>query len=94
MLDILADLVAHVQENQIPLPIILFIDGYSGHLGPDIFEYCRKNQIRLWLFKPNMTHLLQPLVSAFRDKTGYKVSQKMSICHKCVKAFFWTPCYK
>ena len=59
--EILEDLVNHLESKQVPRPVILFIDGFSGHLGPDIFDYCREQQIQLWLFKPNMTHVVQPL---------------------------------
>ena len=36
--EILQDLVSHLERNQVPRPVILFIDGFAGHLGPDI-EY-------------------------------------------------------
>ena len=80
-LEILGDLVAHVEEKNIPLPVILFIDGYAGHLGPDIFKYCRRHRIKLWLLKPNMTHVTQPLVRLILNipYRTYRVSQKMHL---------------
>ena len=50
-LEILGDLVEHVKKNDIVLPVILFIDGYGGHLGPDISDFCKENGIILWLFQ-------------------------------------------
>ena len=45
--------------------MILFIDGFRGHLGVSIAKYCLENGIKLWLFPPNTTHILQPLDQAF-----------------------------
>ena len=50
-LEILGDLVEHIKEKNIVLPVILFIDGYAGHLGPEISDYCKENQIILRLFR-------------------------------------------
>ena len=45
--------------------MVLFIDGFRGHLGVSIAKYCLENGIKLWLFPPNTTHILQPLDQAF-----------------------------
>ena len=50
-LEILADLVKHLDENQIPRPVVLFIDGYNGHLGPEISDYATKHGIVLRLLR-------------------------------------------
>ena len=39
-LDILRDLVAHVEKENIERPVILFMDGFSGHLGLRVAEFC------------------------------------------------------
>ena len=38
-LEVLGDLVEHIEEKNIPKPVILFIDGYGGHLSPEISDY-------------------------------------------------------
>ena len=50
-LEILGDLVEHVQEQNIPTPVVLFVDGYCGHLSPDISDYCTENGIILRLLR-------------------------------------------
>ena len=46
-LQICMDLYEYCIENRIPFPVILFIDGYGGHYGLEIAEYCREHQIIL-----------------------------------------------
>ena len=60
-LDILKDLSDYLDENNIERPVVLFIDGFSGHLGLAIAEFCEEFGIQLILFHSNMTHILQPL---------------------------------
>ena len=50
MKDIVKDLDKHLTDKAIQRPVILFLDGYAGHLGPDITELCRELDIRLRLF--------------------------------------------
>ena len=57
----ISNLMDHITENNIPRPVILVIDGFSGHLGLAIAEYCDQNGIQLLLLRPNMTHITQPL---------------------------------
>ena len=60
-LDILSDLDHHLTTHNIVRPVLLFVDGFSGHLGLAIAEYCLEHQIQLVLLRANMTHILQPL---------------------------------
>ena len=46
-LEILKRLLAWVIKNNIPLPIILWVDGYGGHKGWNISQFCRENGIIL-----------------------------------------------
>ena len=50
-LEILGDLVEHIQEKNIPTPVVMFVDGYGGHLSPDISDYCSENGIILRLLR-------------------------------------------
>ena len=59
--DVLSDLVKFVEEHNIARPVILFLDGAAPHISICMAEYCQRQQIQPWLFKPNTTHLIQPL---------------------------------
>ena len=67
-IDILQDLVVKLEVDNIPRPVILFLDGASPHISLAMDEYCKCQNIQPWLLKPNSTHLLQPL-----DLTFFKV---------------------
>lgn len=55
-----------LQKENIPFPIILFMDGHSSHVSLPLSTFCSKNGIHLVAVFPNTTHLLQPLdVSVF-----------------------------
>ena len=58
---ILQDLVNYLEKNKIQRPVILFMDGASPHISINMADYCAKNGIQPLLFKPNTTHLTQPL---------------------------------
>jgi hypothetical protein len=58
-LDFLKDLDNFLQVKQIERPDWLFMEGASPHIGLDALDFCRKKTIQPYLFKPNMTHLLQ-----------------------------------
>ena len=76
---ILQDLVAYVEEHQIPRPIILFMDGAAPHISLAMAEFCKANQIQPWLFKPNCTHITQPLdltvMKSLKDVLKRKVTE-------------------
>lgn len=52
-------------ENQIELPIILYIDKTSTNLTMSLCEFCEKNKIELLPLQANATHIIQPLTVAF-----------------------------
>ena len=45
--------------------LLLTMDGYRGHLGVDISKKCLEKGVKLWLYPPNTTHILQPLDQVF-----------------------------
>lgn len=49
-----------IQKN-IPLPVILFLDGHKSHITKHLSEFCAGNQIELIALFPNATHILQPM---------------------------------
>lgn len=54
-------------QNQIELPVLLFVDGHSSHLTYSLSEFCSQNGIIIAALLPNSTHILQPLdVAVFR----------------------------
>ena len=58
-LDVLNDLDKYLGEKQITRPVWLFMDGASPHISLEALDFCKEEKIQPWLFKPNMTHLLQ-----------------------------------
>lgn len=60
-----------LDENNIPKPVILFIDGHTSHLSYHVSKFCSENGIILVALFPNATHLLQPMdVAVFRSLKG------------------------
>lgn len=47
-------------KSNIPLPVVLFIDGHSSHLSLHLSNFCSNNGIEVVALYPNSTHLLQP----------------------------------
>lgn len=58
-LDVLCDIVAWMGLNDIPHPIVVFCDGYAGHMGLNIAEFCLQFGVKLWRLKENTTHVTQ-----------------------------------
>lgn len=55
-------------ENQVPLPVVFFIDGHTSHLTLHTSRFCNANGIILVALAPNATHLIQPMdVAVFRS---------------------------
>ena len=50
-LEVLSDLAEHIQEKNVVKPVILFIDGFAGHLGPSISDFATANGIILRLLR-------------------------------------------
>lgn len=50
-----------LQSSEIPLPVIIFLDGHTSHLSLELSEFCSSNKIILVALFPNSTHILQPL---------------------------------
>ena len=48
-------------KEEIPLPVIVFINGYESHFSIELSEFCSKNGIILIALFPNATHILEPL---------------------------------
>lgn len=48
-------------KNDIPLPVILYVDGHSSHITMPLSDFCTKNGIILVALYPNATHILQPM---------------------------------
>ncbi|XP_072394966.1 uncharacterized protein [Diabrotica undecimpunctata] len=57
----------HLIENNIKLPVILFVDGYKSNLSYQLSLLCNELQIEVIALYPNATRILQPCdVSIFR----------------------------
>ena len=45
-LNVLRDLDEHLMKHSIVRPVILFLDGFKGHYGLDVIEFCELKQIQ------------------------------------------------
>ncbi|CAK1579786.1 unnamed protein product [Parnassius mnemosyne] len=60
-----------LDDNNVPRPVLLFIDGHTSHLSFQVSKFCSENGIILIALFPNATHLLQPMdVAVFRSLKG------------------------
>lgn len=68
-----------ILNNNIPLPVLFFLDGHASHINLHLSQFCKENGIILTAFYPNATHCLQPLdVGVFhpiKNKWRTKVRQ-------------------
>ncbi|KAH9627760.1 hypothetical protein HF086_001774 [Spodoptera exigua] len=56
-----------IEKNNIPKPVILFLDGHRSHMTLHLSDFCKANEIEVISLYPNSTHLLQPMdVAVFR----------------------------
>ena len=61
-------------------PLLLLIDGHKSHMGLELVDLCRENNVILFCLPPHTTHALQPLdVSVFKS---LKVSSFPYICQE------------
>jgi len=57
-------------------PVLLVGDNHSSHLGPEVIQLCRENNIRFVCLPPNATDKMQPLDVGF-FKTVKSLWKKM-----------------
>ena len=92
---LLQDLVSFLEKNQIPCPIILFMDRASPHISLAMAEYCKVQDIQPWLFKPNTTHITQPLdltfMKSLKDVLKKKVTQWQQATQHPLQSILWFP---
>ncbi|CAH2101986.1 unnamed protein product [Euphydryas editha] len=64
----------YLLNNNIELPVILYVDGHKTHLNFHLSQLCTHLQIELIALYPNATRILQPAdVAAFRPlKVGWR----------------------
>ncbi|XP_055373588.1 uncharacterized protein LOC129606961 isoform X2 [Condylostylus longicornis] len=63
-----------IEKQNIPRPVLFFVDGHKSHLTMELSTFCDENGIILYALPANTTHIMQPLdVSVFKPlKTGWK----------------------
>lgn len=45
-----------IEQNKIPVRVILSIDGHSSHINLHVSDFCQKKGIVLTALYPNATH--------------------------------------
>ena len=58
-LQVLQDLDAYLTRTKTQRPVILWVDGFSGHRSLEIAEFCADRGIHMLAFLENSTHILQ-----------------------------------
>ncbi|KAL7286212.1 hypothetical protein TKK_0019508 [Trichogramma kaykai] len=54
-------------KNEVPFPVVYFLDGHKSHLSLELSDFCREKLIILISLFPNSTHIIQPCdVAIFR----------------------------
>jgi hypothetical protein len=73
-LDYVEVVIQEMRDKGVTGPIVIFADGFPGHLCLDLQRFCNAKDVIFILLLPNSTHLLQPLdVVIFRPlKAEYK----------------------
>ena len=64
-LQVLQDLDAYLTRTQTQRPVILWVDGFSGHRSLEIAEFCSDRGIHMLCFLENCTHVLQVIINKF-----------------------------
>ncbi|XP_072377807.1 uncharacterized protein [Diabrotica undecimpunctata] len=49
-----------LEQETIKKPVLLLVDGHRSHMFLDLSNFCDGNEINLYAFPPNATHILQP----------------------------------
>ena len=78
-LDIIQDLGDFIKKEQIPTPVLIFIDGASCHYSLEISKLCKVLGIQPLLLRPNTTHLTQALDLTYYSslKAGFKRAKEL-----------------
>lgn len=91
-----------LQQQEISLPVVLFLDGHSSHISLPLTTFCKEKGIVLVALLPNSTHVLQPLdvavfrpvkgtwrdiVREFRVKHNYTKLKRTDFCREVQKCF-------
>ena len=58
-LQVVQDLDAYLTRTKTQRPVILWVDGFSGHRSLEIAEFCSDRGIHMLCFLENCTHVLQ-----------------------------------
>ena len=66
----------YIARENIPRPVVLFLDGHKSHMSYALSQECAQRQIIVYTLHPNSTHILQPAdVSVFKPlKSAWKLT--------------------
>ena len=81
-ISILKDLDNFLTKQNIARPIILWMDGATPHMSIAMAEFCKLKRIQPWLFKPNATHITQPLDLTFFQSLKARLQRKVLEWHQ------------
>ncbi|KAJ8895057.1 hypothetical protein PR048_000382 [Dryococelus australis] len=78
--------------KELPLPVILFLDGHKSHISLEVSEFCAQKEILLYCLPPTATHIMQPCDVCFFHplKVNWRkfVQHENQICKTISKSNF------
>ena len=48
-----------LKDNNVELPVILYLDGHASHINFPLLSFCKQNNIELVIFYLNSTHIIR-----------------------------------
>ena len=82
MASIIQDLGDFILSQEIPAPVILFMDGAKCHISLEIAQLCTQLKIQPILLRPNTTHLTQPLDLTYFQSFKAELQKEKEAWHR------------
>lgn len=86
--------IIELKKRNVVFPILLLLDGHRSHVNLTVKDLCIANEIILYCFPPNTTHIMQPtdvgFLKPFKDNwrtTVNAATQKKEIEKVTVRNF-------
>ena len=79
-LQVLQDLDAYLTRTKTQRPVILWVDGFSGHRSLEIAEFCADRGIHMLAFLENSTHILQVISHCIFIDVNFLLTVLESMC--------------
>ena len=82
MVAFIQDIGDFLAREDIPRPVLLFMDGAKCHLSLEIAQLCTKLNVQPILLRPNTTHLTQPLDLTYFQSFKAELQKEKEAWHR------------